>query len=402
MTNEQQKVIFVEPVIQNQLIYRAVLKPDENGWDLQFASDGPEALALNARHPADILIASEAMPGSGTAFLDQFKKVSPETIRFLFLSGAQADQAPAMVGPAQQVLIAPLDPSTFTEQINRALSLRTLINDPGIFKLIGDGGTLPPLPRTFEQLNAKLSCADTDLGEVAEIISQDVVLSAKVLRTVNSALFNLRSKVESLSQAIPLLGTSTIRSIVFAQGVYDAFKPSAVDELFFERLNRHSIVCAKIVEKLLFEWGACRRMVDQGIFCSFAHDLGKIILSMYAKDAWTQTLQAVYSGAGVDIDQERHLIGVGHAEIAAYLLAVWGFSNEQVFAVAFHHDPALSRQKERGILCALHLAEHLLPSDFQRGGLDLIWLAKCGISDEEIALYTKIAEEIALRDAIDQ
>ncbi len=400
--SESQKVIFIEPIEKMQQIYRAVIKPEENGWDLQFVSTGPQALALNAQAPVDILIAPEKMPGSGTSFLGEVKKATPETIRFLLVSKPEEDCHQATVGPAQQVLIAPIKPSSFTEQVNKALTLRTLINNPEIFTLTGDGDTLPPLPRIFDQLSVKLSNLDTGMGEIADIIAQDVVLSAKVLRTVNSALFSLRSNVENLAQAVSMLGTSTIRSIVFAQGVCDAFKTSAMDELFFENLNRHSIICSKVVEKLLFNWGNCRRMIDQGVFCSFAHDLGKIILGRYAKDKWDEVLRRVRAGEGADIDLERSIIGVGHAEIAAYLLAVWGFSNDQVFAVAFHHDPALSHQTERGILCALHIAEHSLPVDFQHGTVDLIWLEKCGFSGEDLVQCQEMAEEIALRDAIDR
>lgn len=395
----KQKVLFVEPRVEMQAIYRAVIKPELQGWDLLFASDGSEAIVQNTADPVDILIASEQLPGhDGMAVLETFQRRSPGTIRILIVLSSDAEKYQSMVGPAQQVMMAPLNPVLFAEQLNKALILRKLVNNPQIFKLIGDSHSLPPLPRVFAQLNATLSSPDANLNDVADLISQDVVLSTKVLRTVNSALFNLLSRVENLTQAVSLLGTSTLRSIVFAQGVSDAFCRGAEDELFFERLNRHSIACAKTVEKILFEWGACRLMIDQAIFCCFAHDLGKIILSRYAPDRWEEALCRISEGEDSDICLERAVIGIGHSEIAAYILAFWGFSNDQVFAVAFHHDPQLSHQYDQGILCALHIAEQTLPANFQGGDLDRVWLARCGLAEPDIAECRKIGEHIIARD----
>lgn len=397
--SSKQRVIFIEPREGTRKIYLATLKPEQYGWDLDFAASGPEALALNARNPADILVASDLLPElDGTAVLEELRDASPETIRFLMVPQTDSGRPPSMVGPAQQIVVSPLSPDVFADQVNTALALRTLVDNPEIFKIIGDGDALPSLPRVFDQLNAKLSSLDTSLTEIAQIISQDVVLTSKVLHTVNSALFNLRTPVENLAQAVSLLGTSTIRSIVFAQGVYEAFKHPGLDENFFEDLNSHSILCAKVIEKILYEWGCCRRMIDQAVFCCFAHDLGKIILARYAQDQWAESLRLVREREGNDIEIEREVLGIGHAEIGAYLLATWGFSNEQIAAVAFHHDPALSRQQARDQLCALHIVEHSLHCDFQHSPIDWDWVVSCGITEEELAQYGAIADQVSGAD----
>ena len=395
------RVIFIEPREGPRKIYGATLKPDQNGWKLVFASDGKEALGLNAQNPADIFVASELLPElKGSAVLEELKKTSPGTIRFMVVPAGDGERPPSLVGPAQQIVVSPIVPADFTEQVNTALALRSLIDNPDIFRITGDGDALPSLPRVFEQLNAKLSSPDSELSEIADIISQDVVLTSKVLHIVNSALFSLRSPVGNVAQAVSLLGTSTIRSIVFAQGVYEAFKDPGIEESFFESLNRHSIICAKVIEKILYEWGSCRRMIDQAVFCCFAHDLGKIILARYAKEPWSRALQRVRNREGDDIIIEREEIGVGHSEVAAYLLAIWGFTNEQVASVAFHHDPVLSQQHDKGLLCALHIAENTLGCDFQQSSIEWDWLSECGVSEEELAQYAAIADEIAGLDEV--
>ena len=55
---------------------------------------------------------------------------------------------------------------------------------------------------------------------------------------------------------------------------------------------------------------------------------------------------------------ENKLFGTTHAEIAAYLMGLWGLRYPVVEAIAFHHDPRRSPQ-QMGILAAVHTANVL-------------------------------------------
>lgn len=93
------------------------------------------------------------------------------------------------------------------------------------------------------QLLAKLQNPDAALDELVTLISQNVTLSYKILRYVNSAQFGLRRDIESVRQAVVMLGQNTIRNLaaLMALGeVYD--KP---DELI-----RLSMVRARMCEQL--------------------------------------------------------------------------------------------------------------------------------------------------------
>jgi len=64
------------------------------------------------------------------------------------------------------------------------------------------------------QLLAQLNDPATEVGEIETLISHDPVLSYKLLKLINSAAFNLVTEIESLRQAITLLGLLQIRSWV--------------------------------------------------------------------------------------------------------------------------------------------------------------------------------------------
>jgi EAL and modified HD-GYP domain-containing signal transduction protein len=62
------------------------------------------------------------------------------------------------------------------------------------------------------QLVSKLHDPEIDLKAIELLISQDVSLSYKLLRYINSAYFNLSRRIDSIQRAIALLGIKKIRS----------------------------------------------------------------------------------------------------------------------------------------------------------------------------------------------
>lgn len=64
-----------------------------------------------------------------------------------------------------------------------------------------------------------IASSQTDPAPLVEIIEQDPSVSVNVLRRVNSAYYGVRREVESIDQAVRLLGCVEISSIVLIQGV---------------------------------------------------------------------------------------------------------------------------------------------------------------------------------------
>ena len=73
--------------------------------------------------------------------------------------------------------------------------------------------TLPPLPKSFHEINA--ICADTNgtINQLAKIIETDPMLVANLLKVANSPLYSFRREIRSVLQAISLFGMSTTRAL---------------------------------------------------------------------------------------------------------------------------------------------------------------------------------------------
>jgi len=73
-----------------------------------------------------------------------------------------------------------------------------------------EGKRLQPSHLAALQLLARLQDPEVELQELTDLISRDLALSHQLLRLINSAAFALRREVQSIHQAVTLLGTRTV------------------------------------------------------------------------------------------------------------------------------------------------------------------------------------------------
>jgi HD-like signal output (HDOD) protein len=117
-------------------------------------------------------------------------------------------------------------------------------------RLQRDELTLPGLPKTAEQVRNATLDPDCNLHDLAHIIQQDAVLSARLIRLANSAYLGGRNKAESLMQALTRIGMRRIRTLAFAMAMEQVFKPdNDIVKMFSEQFIKESreIAAASVV-----------------------------------------------------------------------------------------------------------------------------------------------------------
>ena len=74
------------------------------------------------------------------------------------------------------------------------------------------GRKIPVSRLAAMRLMVKLNAAEVSVDELQKVISEDVTLTYKLLRYINSAMYSLARKVTSIRHAIMLVGQQTIRT----------------------------------------------------------------------------------------------------------------------------------------------------------------------------------------------
>lgn len=351
-------ILFVddEPNVLSGI--RRLLRSHRDEWEMEFVNSGAEALERLKERPFNIIVSDLRMPGmSGIELLTEIKNHYPRVIRFILSGHGDTEMIIQSVGVAHQFMAKPCDDLIFKEALTRAVRLLDLFDSEALHKIIGDGSTLPTLPDLYRDLSRALQAPGTSAETIASIVKRDVVVSAKIIQLVNSSFFNLSRRVENISEAVTLLGSETLNSLVLACDIFDRFDEETVEEFGIREIYTHSVAVGGRAQNIVLHKTKNRKLAEEAMLAGVVHDIGKLAL-IKSKNAEWRDLYLNWAPQSKPLHIiEKEVLGVTHAEIGAYLIGVWGLSNNIVEAVAFHETPDQAPESPRfGNLCAVYMA----------------------------------------------
>ena len=397
------KILFVddEPNILDGL--RRMLRPMREEWDAAFAQGGKQALDALADAPFDIIVSDMRMPGmDGLELLTEVRERFPQVIRLALSGQTSKETILHSVGPIHQYMPKPCDADNLKSTVARVCSLRDVLMNDKLQGLISQLESLPCMPSLQLELMKELRSEEASIDHVAELISQDVGMSAKIMQIVNSAFFGLRQPVSRITHAVTLLGLDTITALGVSSQVFSQFDEITVDGFSLSALWSHSLTVGKWAKAIAATENADQGTVDHAVISGMLHDVGKLVLAAKLPAEYQLAIQLQGSSELSLSEAEKEIIAATHGEVGAYLLGLWGFSHAVIEAVNFHHNPGEARGDSLSPLTVVHVAnawadltapdDHGAPGDsfvneayLQRLGLSErlpVWRDKCGATPE--------------------
>lgn len=324
------------------------------------AGSGKEALDLLEKQPFDVIVSDIMMPGmNGIDLLNVVQELYPKTVRLAFSGWATEEVAFRTAGTVHQFFKKPGDIALVGAKIQGVLNLRRLLPEEGLERVVACVKTLPALPIVYLELEKELAKENPSVERVGEILEQDIAMSAKVLQLVNSAFFGLREHVGSPSQAAALLGLNIVRSLVLAFHVFGSWKDRRVSGFRPDALWEHSLSVGGLARSIAQAENLDAELREDAHIAGMFHDLGRLILADNIPDSCEAIEKLVAEKKIALLDAEREVLGATHAETGAYLLALWGFPDNVVNGVAFHHAPCQIPAKGVTPAIIVHVANAL-------------------------------------------
>jgi len=359
-TAERKHILFVDDdqnVLQG---LQRMLRSQRAIWEMEFAASGREALDMLDQKVYDIVISDMRMPGmDGVEFLSTVRKKHPHTIRFILSGQTSKEALIRAIGPTHQFLTKPCDADSLKKAIDRALNLRKILTSRSLISTISQIKSLPSLPTLYLQLESEMKSPVCSIHNVAEIIEQDVAMSAKILHMVNTAFYGFRQEISSIPQAVKLLGLDTIQSLVFVAQVFSGYQSQKALAPFLDKLWKHSMSVSSLAKSIARTIRRDETFLDATFKAGLFHDFGKLILITAMPRQFLDILRLLKEKQLDFHKAEMETIGTSHAEIGAYLLGLWGFADTIVEAVAFHHRPGLSQSEQTDSITSIHVANAL-------------------------------------------
>jgi putative nucleotidyltransferase with HDIG domain len=197
---------------------------------------------------------------------------------------------------------------------------------------------LPTLAPIANQVNELLNDPYSSVNEIAKILSQDQVLTAKVLKLANSPYYNIPGGVSDLKRALTFLGFNTLAQIVLGVSVFDVFSKSKNNSIEFPLAAfwKHSLSTAVISEVFAKEMKLSK---PQEIFtCGLLHDIGKVVLYTVLKSEFLKIVEDARKNKISFIESEKLNSQIYHTEVGEYLLTKWNLPKKIILSVRYHHD----------------------------------------------------------------
>jgi len=333
------KVIFVDD--DSSLIsgLKRMLRPLRNEWDMYFVLSGEEALELIADGSFDVIVSDMRMPGmNGAELLSKVRELHPQMVRIILSGYSDQDLLLKAVRPAHQFLTKPCDAEILKNTIKRASRIQNMLAGNEVKHVIARVDSLPSLPSLYKEIMSKLAEEDVSVKDVAAIIQKDVGMTTQILKLINSSFFGFFKEISGPVQAVTLLGIDTIKTLVLSIEIFSELQVDEVSNFSFESLWSHSVLtaaCAKTIAKKITDDTS---FIDDAFMAGFLHDIGVLILASKLPQQYNEVLNKEDSGELSSWTAEQEILGTSHAEIGAYLLGLWGFAENIIEAVLYHHN----------------------------------------------------------------
>lgn len=215
-------------------------------------------------------------------------------------------------------------------------------------------GSYGPL---MEEVEAVLADPQSSLVHVGAVIEKDPDLTARMLKLANSSFYGFPSRLETVSEAINLIGIQQVQDLITASSVVETFSGVSSDFVSMESFWRHSLACGIGARLLAIQ----KRLPKPEKFfvAGLLHDVGRLVLYSQAPKP-SQAVFDKYRGERILLrDAEISVLGFDHAQIGEALLRNWLYPPNLVEAVASHHRPA-SATAFRLEASIVHVADHLV------------------------------------------
>lgn len=216
--------------------------------------------------------------------------------------------------------------------------------------IVSDSTKLFSLPTIFHKINQVVNDPETTFQDVAEIISQDVSLTARLLKIANSSFFSFSEKIDTITHAVSVIGSDQLRDLALGTYVIDAFKGMNQNSISMESFWKHSIATG-IASRVIAVYKRSENP-ERLYIAGMLHEVGRLIIFANFEKEVEKILEVYGEEEELLCEIEKKQFGWDHAFLGAEFLKSWNLSESQIGAVKYHLNPmeADSYRKESAII----------------------------------------------------
>ncbi|MBF0205238.1 MAG: HDOD domain-containing protein [Desulfamplus sp.] len=220
--------------------------------------------------------------------------------------------------------------------------------------------SLNPIPQTALKILRIVQQDNYSFENISKELQKDQVLAARTIQMCNSAIFKGRVKIETLKDALMILGETTLINSLVTAAINNYFSQSekggysmCKGSMFF-----HSIGCAVTAEIIANRTGKANPQI--AYTAGLLHDIGKVVLDQHITIRYPMFFRELYHKKADYLTVEKNIIGINHCEAGVMLAEKWNFSDLMIDVIQYHHAPEKSSPVNRDLVNMLYIADLLI------------------------------------------
>lgn len=377
-------IIFVDDDQGVLSSLRRMLHPMRSEWDMKFATSGAAALEMMTKEHFDVIVSDMRMPEmNGAQLLARVKARYPEMARLILSGHSERELAIQTINVAHQFLNKPCEMEELSAVIRETIDLRRLLNRKELCEIASNIVHLPSLPSHYTGITKELHSDNPSIENVADIIEEDPAMTVTVLRLVNSGFFGLASRINTVREAVGMLGLELLRNLMLATSIFSKY--NSTTEFSIEDFSARAIKVGALSRKMACKANIGRIACEEAFIAALLCDVGLLVLRTTMMEKYRKIIAYASENNTSLIDSEFAVLGASHAELGAYMMGLWGFQDDIVEAVAWHHHPEkATKSRDPRPLAIVHVADALVkPSrcNPEQRCINEDFLASCSLSD---------------------
>ena len=193
--------------------------------------------------------------------------------------------------------------------------------------------TIPPRPQALLTVAAEAKQPEPAIPVIAKAINSDIAISSAILQVCNSAAFRRAREINSIDQAVMILGLKRIIPLVKAVALKASMAQSEMLENFWKRASdiaNATVAVCKALNK--------PELGDHAYMLGLFHDAGIPIMFQHF-DEYAGFLElAEAEGWDKYIDEEASRFETTHSTIGAILGQQWKLPKVMIEVIYYLHD----------------------------------------------------------------
>ncbi|MBN2695320.1 HDOD domain-containing protein [bacterium] len=310
-------------------------------WNLHFVTSAEKAMEYIIKRRIDLVVTEVNIYFQGMEFVEYLSRYYNGIIRVVFSGYSEKNMILKSVSLVHQIILRPKESTFLKDVIKKALNFNKILNQPELSELIVKTQKLPTLPSIYYEFVKEIEKEDFSFKNLADIISKDVALVTTITKLIKSSYWGYPSSISNnLASTLSYLGVEIIKALFAYSTILST--QNRVNSFSIDEFNEHSIMVATLSYQIGNIYFKEKDILEKIFIAGVLHDVGKLVLSIQSEEIY---------------NQYKNL----HAEIGAYLLSLWGFDEQVIEGILFHHIPSnLEFSPYISIATVIHISNTLV------------------------------------------